>query len=75
MRLIGISFNATTRPPLTKGFVPIGDLTVVLGANDAGKTTLLRLIHDELLSTPAVPRPERLKRCCSASSLTVRPIS
>lgn len=38
----------TTRRPLGSGYIRVGDLTMVLGPNDVGKTTLLRLIRDEL---------------------------
>lgn len=34
--------------PLGTGFIPFGDTSVVIGTNDAGKTSLLRLVCNEL---------------------------
>lgn len=38
----------SAEPPLGSGYVPFGAAAVVLGTNDAGKTSLLRLVRDEL---------------------------
>lgn len=51
MRLVGYS---AMRPALdVRGvYLPLGPLTVLLGANDAGKTTLLRALYEDLDGGP-----------------------
>ena len=47
MRLVGYAVKHHRFAP--RGvYVPLGDLTVLVGANDAGKSTILRSIGDEL---------------------------
>jgi hypothetical protein len=60
MRLVGMSFR-TDRRPLRNGHVPLGDLSAIFGSNDSGKTSLLRLIRDELAAadTPPIPGVRR----------------
>lgn len=47
LRLEGMSFS-TDQGPVAQGFVRFGDLTVLTGRNDAGKTRLLGLIRTSL---------------------------
>jgi ABC-type cobalamin/Fe3+-siderophores transport system ATPase subunit len=44
VRLIGFAYAGS--PTLDAGFVPLGELTVLLGPNDSGKSTVLRRILD-----------------------------
>ena len=50
MRLVGYSF-ARSDGPLSVGYLPLGDLTVVVGPNDAGKTRLLKGLAAHLSRT------------------------
>ena len=51
MRLIGYSLRR--RPFFNRGlYLPLGELTVLLGANDAGKSTLLRALAADLGGRP-----------------------
>lgn len=51
-RLIGARFEAP-RPFQGKAYLPLGSLTVLLGANGAGKTTTLRVLSANLPSLAA----------------------
>jgi hypothetical protein len=46
MRLAAISFFSDG--PVRAGFLALGDVTVLVGANEVGKTRLLRLIETAL---------------------------
>jgi hypothetical protein len=47
MRLIGYACRHP-EPPVRQAFVPLGELTVLVGPNDSGKSTLLRAIVRDL---------------------------
>jgi hypothetical protein len=47
MRLIGYACKQPT-PPLRHSFVPLSDLLVLIGANDVGKSSLLRVMTRDL---------------------------
>jgi hypothetical protein len=47
MRLIGYACRHSD-PPLREAFLALGDLTVLLGPNDAGKTSLLHAVNRDL---------------------------
>ena len=47
MKLIGYACRHPA-PPLREAFLALGDLTVLLGPNDAGKTSLLRAVNRDL---------------------------
>ena len=49
MRLVGFAFSRA-RGPVKDGYLPLGDLTAVIGANDAGKSRLVRTFADVLES-------------------------
>lgn len=48
-----LSFTAAAPPLHHGGVLPLGPMTVLLGANDTGKTSLLRLLADILAGLPA----------------------
>jgi hypothetical protein len=47
VRLVGYACKHP-EPPLRHAFVPLGDLVVLLGANDTGKSTALRCVLRDL---------------------------
>src|SRR5262245_39019311 len=47
MQLVGYSFVSES-PPLGQGHLRLCGYSAVVGANDVGKSTLLRLVHHEL---------------------------
>jgi ABC-type transport system involved in cytochrome bd biosynthesis fused ATPase/permease subunit len=53
MRLIGFRFDEADGP-VSEGFLPLGQLTGILGASDAGKSRLLRMLASALTSPPTV---------------------
>src|SRR5688572_20853961 len=56
MRLVGVSFDLHrgNRPtgPLGRGFLPMSQLTALIGQNDSGKSHVLRLVHSALAGRP-----------------------
>jgi hypothetical protein len=59
MKLVGVSFaKAFGHEPLQGGYVPLSELSVLLGPNDAGKTQLLELLG-EALHRSARPQPQQ----------------
>jgi hypothetical protein len=63
-RLVGVKLfgYSTSRPALgiVGQFVPLGELTVLLGANDAGKSTLLSAFDEDLRGGPSPPVGDEL---------------
>jgi energy-coupling factor transporter ATP-binding protein EcfA2 len=53
MRLVGFRFEQADGPAST-GYVPLGQLTAVLGANDAGKSRLLATLASALREPPTI---------------------
>jgi hypothetical protein len=47
MRLIGFAFDDAAGP-VERGYVPLGGLTVALGANDVGKTRMMHSLASSL---------------------------
>lgn len=47
MKLVGYSCRHP-EPPLRKAYLPLNDLTVLLGPNDSGKSSLLRAVERDL---------------------------
>lgn len=66
MRLVGYSFS-NGRFPLTAGHVPLDDLTVVLGPNDAGKSRLLSQMVCDLQSPEPTGDAPRAAFFCQCS--------
>ena len=58
MELVGYSFFSKD-PPLGRGYLRLGAYSALVGANDVGKSTLLRLIHEEL-DRVGEPSPDRV---------------
>ena len=71
MRLIGFRY-AKAASPVGEGFVPLDDLTVVLGANDVGKSRLLALMQRRLVE-PQGPNGTHAKRTGRRGSRHVVP--
>ncbi len=55
MRLVGYEF-AGAHGPVGNGFLPLGDLTILFGANDVGKSRLLGTIAEGAASLEALMR-------------------
>ena len=57
MRLTGYTAQRLGRG-VSAAYVSLGPLTVLLGANDAGKSTLLRSLYEDLRSRPGREEPD-----------------
>ena len=51
MRLLGFSFEGASGP-VKKGYVPLGELTAVIGTNDVRKSRLVRTFAAALAQDP-----------------------
>jgi hypothetical protein len=70
VRLYGFS-TRRSKQGVRGAFVPLGALTVLLGANDAGKSTLLAALDEDLRGGPPPPVGDEAPTAAGALYVTV----
>ena len=71
MRIHGLSYSGSTGRehrslPLAPGYLNLGDYTGLVGRNDSGKSSLLRVIHESLRTSERTPGTSLVFAECSA---------
>jgi hypothetical protein len=72
MRVIGFEFSGASESPVRAGYLGLEDVTVLIGPNDSGKSSVLGLLARALLvTTPPAWRPSMSAALPTADSMIV----